>query len=98
MKVVTGSGRVQFVVCVCDETITRRMDGGLVVTVTSVLMFAGCFLVGLVPLLFGLSEVCDVISFELICPRELVSRVVMVMPCCSSFCQWNVREAVSPVE
>ncbi|XP_078480858.1 LOW QUALITY PROTEIN: zinc transporter ZIP9-like [Lampetra planeri] len=32
------------------------MDGGWVVAVTSVLMFAGCFLVGFVPLLCGLSE------------------------------------------
>lgn len=33
------------------------MDGGLAITVISVAMFVGCFLLGFIPLLFRLSEV-----------------------------------------
>lgn len=33
------------------------MDGWLAVTLVSVAMFVGCFLVGFIPLLFRLSEV-----------------------------------------
>ncbi|XP_008320453.1 zinc transporter ZIP9 [Cynoglossus semilaevis] len=32
------------------------MDGGLIITLTSVAMFVGCFVLGLVPILFRLSE------------------------------------------
>lgn len=33
------------------------MDGGLIITLISVAMFVGCFLLGFIPLLFSLSEV-----------------------------------------
>lgn len=38
------------------------MDGGLAITVISIAMFVGCFLLGFIPLLFRLSEVSAFVS------------------------------------
>lgn len=40
------------------------MDGGLAVTLVSIAMFVGCFLLGFIPLLFRLSEVSALFDGE----------------------------------
>lgn len=54
------------------------MDGGLIITLTSVAMFVGCFVLGLVPILFRLSEVSSVLIFPL-----FFSCISVCFPDCS---------------
>lgn len=56
------------------------MDGGLIITLTSVAMFVGCFVLGLVPILFRLSEVSSVLIFPLFFLASVsVSQTVLLL-------------------
>lgn len=44
------------------------MDGGLAVTLVSIAMFVGCFLLGFIPLLFRLSEVSVLFDGDAVFP------------------------------
>uniref|UniRef100_A0A673A2F7 Zinc transporter ZIP9 n=1 Tax=Sphaeramia orbicularis TaxID=375764 RepID=A0A673A2F7_9TELE len=47
------------------------MDGGLTITLISVAMFIGCFLLGFIPLLFRLSEYITILGAGLLCGTAL---------------------------
>lgn len=67
------------------------MDGGLAVTVISIAMFVGCFLLGFIPLLFRLSEVSALFNGDAVFSHHY--RVFLVLN--ASYCRrsevWHGR-------